>query len=361
MRFFFCVCKMEWRCLLRDKHTILCLLLFPLGILCVNCFLPAENGLPAVPVGWVMPANCEYGDTLFSLIRQETGFVEFISTDADTLRINVASGKWACGFILREDFDERLEKQRWSKLFTLVHSDNATISALISESVSSAMLTMISPMIGKSYLENEDTPIPEDGWFLEESLRLEIQPVYEGKSGSNAVAAGINRNLLKGIVGILLSVLSMSMGEELAMRRTTIEYQRVSSIRGELSMLIPILMCRCILLFSIALLSLISCGGADRSLLGLCVCLTGIVALLSELPIGWSTILLPFLPPILLILCPVLFDVSALLPALKPVCALFPVTHYLRGTTAPNLLMGAIFFALALALYRKNAIRYIAA
>ena len=80
------------------------------------------------------------------------------------------------------------------------------------------------------------------------------------------------------------------------------------------------------------------------------------MSLLWALPWGWSAQVLPFLPMALLVLCPVLFDVSAFMPQLKPLCGIIPVTYYLRGDALPNLLLGGLFLLLGMGINKmKNS------
>ena len=121
-------------------------------------------------------------------------------------------------------------------------------------------------------------------------------------------------------------------------------HRRLAAVRGEWALLLPALACRFFVLYVLAELSLLVWTSAGTlPLLALCLRLTALMALLSFLPDGWSAPLLPFVPPLLLVLCPVLFDIGALLPALEPVCALFGATHYLRGGSAANLAAAAVY------------------
>ena len=77
---------------------------------------------------------------------------------------------------------------------------------------------------------------------------------------------------------------------------------------------------------------------------------------LVSAPGGWSAAALPFLPAAMLILCPVLFDVAAIMPYLAPVSDILAATHYLRGELSPLLMQAAVLFFAAAALRRLNKI-----
>ncbi|MGI6028264.1 MAG: hypothetical protein ACOX81_02495 [Candidatus Heteroscillospira sp.] len=339
MRFFLCALKTELYELLRGGRRLAMLCAAVLCLTLAARLMPEAEVLPAVPVGWVMPENCERGAELLEILREREGIVSFIPTDEDSLRRNVASGKWECGFILREDFDKRVEKQRWPRLFTLVRGESSTVDALVSEAVSAAMLVMVSPEIGEDYLKEKGVPAPEEGWILEESLRMEIEPVYNGLEGI-APAAGLGRDFIRGGAGALMLLLSLAMGDSLSRRRCEPWFMRAAAVQGENALLLPALCARFILLLCASALVL---DIRFIVLLSFCLCLTALMYLLARLPGGWSALLLPFLPPVLLVLCPVLFDVSELFPVLRPLCALIPLTHLLRGDTLPNIILAAMF------------------
>ncbi len=340
---FFAQCLVtEWRRLLKHPGRCLFLLLLPLSILGLRWLLPAQEILPAIPVGWAMPEESIYGRELLSRLRSEEGLIEFIPADEAELRSNVASGKWECGFVLRADFDSRVEKQRWSRLFTLVRSESSTVYALVSEAVSSAMLGMVSGEIGSAYLDSIGVPAPESGWELDSAQRLEIIPAYGEQPGLEGVAYGLGKNLLNGAAAILLTVLSLSMGDYLALERQSISRRRMAAVRGEWAVLLPALAARFVLLAALAGLGL---AGQTKAagLLALCLRLTALMGLLSFLPGGWSAVVLPFVPLVMLVLCPVLFDAGALLPALAPLCAVSGASVYLNGAVWPNLAAGLLY------------------
>jgi len=355
MSFFLCAVKTEFMSIFRNRRSLALLLLLPVCLLLLSAVMPAEELLPAVPVGWAMEDDCEYGKELYGLIRQEEGFVEFIPADEATLRANVASGKWACGFVLRDDFDRRVEKSRWNGLFTLVHGGNEALPSLVSEAVSSAMMVMVAENIGRDYLEENGVDPPEDGWILSEELRLDIVPISEGEAGLPEVYRGFGKNLIKGAAGILLLLLSISMGESLSRRRKSPEFMRMAAVRGKAVLLAAAIAGRFVLLYAAAFISLLVCGVRAALPLGaMCICMAGLMAFLSFLPHGYSVSLLPFIVPALLILCPVLFDVSLLIPQLKLLTDTIPVTHFIRGEVLPNLVLAAVFAGAAAMLNRTE-------
>jgi hypothetical protein len=344
MRFFVHALGYELRALLRERLTLALVLLLPLVILVLGRLVPVEES-PAVTVGWVIPEGSARGEELLELLQQDgDGLVDFVETDESTLRRNVAAGKWACGFILRPDFDSRVERQSWSKLFTAVYAEGDVLHSLVSEDVSAALLTMVSGEISTAYLEARGVPAPEGGWSLPGARRLLIQPAQDGQLGIAPVMRGLGENLLRGAAAIVLTLLCLSMGDALARRRRTEVYRRLAAVRGEGLPLLAALLVRYALLFLAAFLSLAAAGAAEAGpLAALCLSLMALTGFLAMLPAGWSAPALPFVPWVLLVLCPILFDASGLFPALGALHMPIPAAHYLHGAIAPLLALTGFY------------------
>jgi len=338
MKFFVAAVKCELSQLLSSHRTLALLLIIPLTLAFLGAALPDDELMPAVPVGWTMPEGCERGEELLGLLRAEEGFIEFIEADEETLRANVASGKWECGFILRGDFDDRIARMRTARLFELAVGEDSSLYKLVSEAVSSAMLVMLSEEIGRNYLEDAGAVAPDDGWVLDAERRLEILPAHDGELGLERVSEGMTGGAMRGCAAIMLTVLAVSMGEELSRRRLGGWSRRLAGVRGRALPMLAALFARLVLMLAASYPALALFAAAPLlPLLALCLSLMALTALLSALPDGWGVAVLPFLPPVMLVLCPVLFDTAALVPALAPLCGIFPATHYLRGDVLQNL------------------------
>ena len=358
MRFFLSMALCELCAVFRSKKTLLFLCALPVCLALAAAAAPENLLQPAVPVGICVPEGSERGGELLELLRENAGVIEFIPADEDTLRRSVASGQWECGYILRDDFDERCAARRYSRLFTLVISDGSSVHGLVSEAVSSAMLVLTAPDIGSDYLESAGAVPPDGGWTLDDWERLEIVPA----SGSSGVPAGtgdvLASSLLRSAAAVMLTVIAAAFGDALAIRRRSHQWRALAALRGETALMLPVLAVRFALLFAIAELSLLALGEGSRPglLAALCLALAGLCDLLTNLPGGWSAAALPFLPVAMLILCPVLFDVAAIMPSLAPVSDILAATHYLRGELSPLLMQAAVFFFAAAALRRLNKI-----
>ncbi len=347
MRFFLRAAMAELSAVWRGKRALAMLIALPVCVCLVSVIVPDDVMEPAVPVGWSMSDGCETGRELLEHLRETAGGVEFFETDEATLRRKVASGEWECGFVLREDFDERVAAGRYGRLFTLVSGEGSTMQGLVSEAVSAAMLAVVAPQIGSDYLESVGAVPPEGGWELEPGSRLEIEPA-SGEPAGSYVSSGISRSLLRGCAAVLLTVSAVSFGDELARRRREGYFRRIAAVRGEASALLPALAVRFALSFAAAAAALAAAGIWEPGLVAaLCFALTAFAAVLSVFPDGWSAAVLPFLPAAMLVLCPVLFDVSEFMPALGRAGSLLAATHYLRGDVLPLVMQGCVFLAAA--------------
>lgn len=353
MKFMAYAFKLELLNLLKSGKIVL-FALIPLCAALLTLLLPPQELLPLTPVGWAVPEGCERAGELLGLLRESEGYVEFIETDEETLYRNVVSGKYECGFVLRDDFDARIDKGYYSRLFTLVKSESSTMHSLVSEAVSSAMLTMVAEDIGREYLLEIGASAPEDGWILEDSLRLEIVPAAGGEIGSAFVSEKLGQNVLKGAVAILLTLLSISLGDGLARRRKQEYHERMAALVGQVKLVLPPILAQSLMMLLVSMLSLLASGVYGfAELTTLCLCLAAQTFFISALPGGHSATLLPFLPVAMLVLCPILFDVSAFLPGLRYLSMLIPATHYLNGAKLPLVILGAIYALLGAAAYKK--------
>lgn len=347
MNFFLFSLKMELISFFKERRAIALLLIFPLLAALLSFAIPENEMNAVVPVGIAIPEGSEKGEALFKLLPQENGYVEFILSDEDSLRKNVAAGKWECGFILRADFDKRLSNLAYSKLFTVVKNEGSTLDAFVAEAISSALLTLVSPDIGTEYLRDVGAQIPEDGWVLDTEFRISVIPAVDGELGVAGVSSGSAATIIRGFAAILLTVLAIAYGDRLAARRQTAYFSRVRAQRGTAAIIVPALVFELLLLFFVSLVTLLILG--ERGVLALfafTLCLVSLSALISSLPQGITAAILPFLPPVLLILCPIFFDAVSIFPALRYLSEIIPVTQYLNaagGNTTAFIGLALIF------------------
>ncbi len=331
MKFFLCALKTEFNTYLKDKKFLILMCLIPLFSFIASTFVSAEETLPALPVGIAIPEGSESGEELFSLLNREIGVIEFIKTDSDTLRKNVALGTWECGFILDEDFDERISRGSTSDIFTMVINEGSTLHSLVSEALSSAMLTMLAPDIGSRYLNSVGAEEPEGGYILESEFALEIIPISETEIQPEQIAKSVNQTAIGGLSAVVMTVIAISLGNKLAGRREDSYHMRVSAIIGEFAVISPTLLVEFMLFSAISWATLLILGAnIGIEIFIFCLSLTAMSFLISAFPHGTMSVILPFLPPFLLVLSPVFFDVTTFFPQLKPITTLIPITHFLN-------------------------------
>ncbi len=359
MKFFICALKTEFKIFLADKKFLLLLCLIPLCCYIVSIFIPAEEALPVLPVGISIPEGSERGEELFQQLNREIGVVEFIKADPETLRRNVASGNWECGFILIDDFDKDVNRGKYSDIFTLVINEGSTLHSLVSEALSSAMLTIVAPDIGSRYLKKEGIEEPEGGYALESEFQLEVIPISDTEIHPSTVATAVTQTAINGFAAVVMMVISISLGDKIAGRKMQSYHSRISAIVGDVAVIAPSLLAEFVLLSVVSSLTLMALGadfGAE--ILVFCFCLTTLSFLVSALPHGSTAVFLPFLPPFLLVLSPVFFDVTSFYPQLKILVSTIPVTHFLNITKGVTIaywglvFLSAVFISLAMILYR---------
>lgn len=79
-----------------------------------------------------LPEHSPGAQALFrALSETDPAFVVFHEASEETIRSEVAAGRWECGFILHEDFETRYPAQYPGKLATMVRSRGGTLSPLL--------------------------------------------------------------------------------------------------------------------------------------------------------------------------------------------------------------------------------------
>lgn len=140
-------------------------------ILAAVSYFPAQEVTAPVQVGVVLPENG--GEAFWTLLQQRSGTVlTFHKTDADTVDRNIAAGKWDCGIILSDDFEQCLEKMDMTRSFTIRIGEGSTVYPLVREAVCACAITLIGPRIAAEYLLDK-------GIVSDEAALDEIRPLLE--------------------------------------------------------------------------------------------------------------------------------------------------------------------------------------
>lgn len=328
---------------LRSIRGWIILLLLPALVLTVKLCLPEEEISAPVQVGVALP---EKGAEDFrELLEARSGTVlTFIEADEEAIDRHVAAGKWDCGLILAEDFEERLEDMDTDRLITVKISAGSTVYPLVKETVSACMAFLIAPDIARDYLTDSGILNEED--LKERSGQLEAvigeservlvtMKTVDGRDLDQLELAdsGITV-LLRWLVSAVLLVWMLLCAADLGRWQTS----------GAVKRLMPLRSATCLLTAKVSADGLLAAvaGFAALLLLGdglggcaavasyvvfwcaLAVLIAHFAALWQSLPV-WP----PFAVVVSLLLSSALVDMGMVVPELAAVSRVAPVSRFL--------------------------------
>lgn len=151
MRYFFSGILSALALRVRDVKSWIIVLLLPALVLASNSLLPEQEVSAPVQVGVALPERG--GEAMWAQLEARSDEVlTFIPADADTIDRNIAAGRWDCGLILAEDFDDRLPQLDLNDIITIRIGAGSTVYPLVRETVSACMAQLIGPDIAREYL-----------------------------------------------------------------------------------------------------------------------------------------------------------------------------------------------------------------
>ena len=157
-----------------SRRAGLLLVLLPLTILTGGLLFPADRDDQPLEAGVCLPEHSPGAQALFQALSEtDPTFVIFHEASEETLRNEVAAGRWECGFILHEDFETRYPEQYPGKLATVVRSRSGTLSPLLGEAFSAALYHVRAPYLAADYAA-------ENGLASDESLDALTEQVAAG-------------------------------------------------------------------------------------------------------------------------------------------------------------------------------------
>ena len=295
---------------------------------------PAEDGSLYVTVGVVLPA--EGGESFWQgLGSRETGLVRFVRTDRETLRRQVAAGRWDCGLTLAEEFPERLADLDLDGVVTVTVGPGSTVYPLVRETAASVLTALAAPEIAGRYLSSVSLAA-EDAPALPEVRRIGISlETLEGRPlGTAELAESGRANVLRAIAAAFLLVWALFSAVDLGRWLETPEARRALPCRSAPALLLPRLLAALAPPLAGSILGLqIASGGGGAALIPYGAAVGALALVLASLPWAWRALppLIPFAAASVFVLSPAVVDVGALVPGLSPLVEALPATLYLRA------------------------------
>lgn len=317
------------------------LLLLPALVLAVTVLTPETDASAPVCVGVVLPQSG--GEEMWQLLRgRSDGVLEFISTDEETLERNIAAGRWDCGIILAEDFDQRAAELDTDRIFTLRIGPGSAVYPLVKETVCACMAQLIGPDIARDYLLESGivSETPDDsqlGQTLAESDRvLVVMSTADGQPlPAPELTSRSTKGLLRWLICVSILVRMLFGAADLGKWMDSPGMRRTCALQSPLWTMAARAAADGLLLFISASLAMLILGEGlwgCAAVLGYVVFWLMVSLLLAQFP-ALTTVLhvsIPFAVVISLLLSSVLMDVSLIFPMLSPVSRWLPVSMYLR-------------------------------
>ncbi len=371
MSFFWICLKNALRAQAGSRRTWLLLLLLPLITFGARLALPAAEAAAPVRVGVVLPRRG--GGALWDRLEERSGLVvAFLPADAAQAERQVAVGRWDCALVLPEDFEERLSRRDFYRLFTLLVGPGSTVYPMVRETVAACVAELAAPGVAEGYLVDSGIldregaaaarPRLEETLLDQERVLVAMETV-DGRPLDPITLAdrGVD-GLLSGLVAIALSVWALFTAMDLGRWLDSPFARRLRPLRGTAALLLPRLAGALLPALCSGALALLALERPWACLppLGAYLLFWGAAAMaLARWGRLWGALpaVAPFVPVLMLLLSPVLADLSLLFPALAPAVRWSPVSLYLRacgGSWGDGLVLAAVGTAVPAALWMAD-------
>ena len=335
MKYFITSAKFTLQQRLGSLRNWLVLLLLPLLALGASIMLPEWHAEAPVSVGVVLPESG--GDEMWQLLlSRNDGVISFILTDEETLDRSVAAGRWDCGIILAENFDQMVKDLDTDRLFTLRIGPGSTVYPLVKETISACVAQLIAPGVATDYLwdsgiiaEDIDLQLEEPDRVLVSMSTLDDHPLQVPELTTRST-----QNLLRWLICIAILVRMLFGAADLAKWIHSPGIKRTVPLRSPLTSMAARASIDALLLLISASIAMLLLEGGFRG----CIAVFGYVLfwlmvslLLAQFP-SVTTVLhvfIPFAVVISFLLSSVLMDISLIFPQLSGISRWLPVSMFL--------------------------------
>lgn len=355
MKYFLTCVRFSLQQRLGSLRNWIILLLLPMLVFSTKFMLPEENVNAPVCIGVVLPESG--GTEMWELLEgRNDSVLSFILTDEDTLDRNIAAGRWDCGIILAEDFNQKVLELDTDRIFTLRIGPGSTVYPLIKETISSCMAQLIGPYIARDYLsdtgianESKKLQLEDPDWVHVSMSTLDREPLKIPELTSRGT-----RDFLRWLICVSIMVRMLFGAADLGNWIHSPGMKRTQPLRSSLYSMTARGTADSILLFCSASAALLLLGEGFWSYIAVLsyILFWLMVSLLLAQFSKITTMLhvfIPFAVVISLLLSCVLMDISLLFPWLSGVIGWLPITMFLKicgGSSAEifHLLIGGVLF-----------------
>ncbi len=336
--------------------------MLPLSSLAVGIAFPPQQDARILNVGILLPATSPRAEQLWQCLLgysdEQTQLVR--AESAEEVEQMVAARVWECGYLIAEDLDSRIEEGRYDRMVTRVVSPSSIV-LFTGWMVTSALLEVCAPSIAADYLIENDLSPKDRATLVAEAeasfhsaavMEVEVRQMQGGGGDGSVVGASgavTGASVARGLLALLLMMFSCICAARQIDDASSGFFSRSGPMLHPAQLFLPAYAAPMLLSLlagtaSLAILLLIYPSGyagllrEGACLLCYLIYLMAFAFVLAALLRRSGPIIaaLPFLLVACLLLCPILFDLSAVLPAGRFIAALLPPTLYLRAVGGDN-------------------------
>lgn len=359
MRFFFYCLGSDLLSQLRSWRNWLLILILPAMTAALVFGLPKEELTAPVQVGVVLPKG--QGEAFWEHLEQRSdAVVSFLLCDEDTMRAKVSTGRWDCGILLCEDFDERLEDLDTDQVITFFTGPGSTVYPVVQETAATAVLDLVSEDIALRYMAQNGIA---DIYHLEEldqdrRVLVSLQTRTGETMMTYELASRQLGGILLGCLGLVLLIWALFGAMDLGKWINHASVRRFWMVRDKRILLLSrgcAMLCVSLVGAVAAVLLVPQRLWALAALVPYLMSIWALALLLSRVKAFWSALpsLMSAVTVISVLTSPILFDLSGLHPALDGVMDWLPLNQFLHAAQGDltALLRSAILAAVLLSVF----------
>lgn len=342
MRFFLQCFVSDLYSQLRSWRNWLMILILPLMTAALMLGIPKEEMAAPVQVGVVLPEG--QGEAFWEhLSARSDAVVSFLLCDEATMRARVATGRWDCGMILHEEFDQRLAKLDTDEVITFFTGPGSTVYPVVQETAAAAVLDLISEDMALDYMARNGI---EDVYHLEElDSDSRVLVSLQTRTGESMIPVELAQQQLGGILlgclGLVLLIWALFGAMDLGKWITQPSVKRFLMIRDSRVLLLSrgaAMLCVSLIGGAMAVCLLPQRLPALLALIPYLLSIWALALLLSRAKALWSALpsLMSGVTVLSVLTSPILFDLSGLHPALDAVMDWLPLNLFLRAAQADD-------------------------
>ncbi len=336
--------------LIRRPGRLLGLVLLPCLVLLAGLLLPSDDLEQPLEAGVCLPAHTPGALELLDILQQsDPQYVVFHAASEQEIYDHVSAGRWECGFVLSRDFETSYSKENPGRLATLVRARSSTLSPLLADVFSAALFHLRAPDLASGYAGqtglaagaalDELKQVVADG--VSTKMGLAVQTIDGTAQERPHLGVATAASFCRGLCAVALFLYALLLAADLSACTSEGWFVRTAALTGRFQ-----------LLFGLAAAQMLAAAGCAFASFALGIhffgsavpfhaaavllylwMLTGLALALGQLPgtSHWLPALLPFIPAVCLVLCPIFFDAGRVFPPAAPVSAALPPTWLLRA------------------------------